>query len=98
MTKSELVDSLASASGLPKSAVNTVLAALVASITHALQHDQTVGLPGLGQFERQFRPARKARDIRSGAELDVPAKYAPRFRAAKALKDAMPTPKKGATR
>lgn len=92
MTKSELVEHLASASGLPKSSVNVVLAALVSSITSELQAGRAVGLPGLGQFDRQHRSARMARHLHTGAAISVAAKFTPRFRASKALKEAMPNP------
>ncbi|MEY3784630.1 MAG: hypothetical protein RLZZ230_952, partial [Candidatus Parcubacteria bacterium] len=44
---------------------------------------------GFGIFEAKMRAAREARNPRTGETVMVPAMRVPKFRAAKALKDAV---------
>ncbi len=96
-TKAELIDHIAQQAGMSKAAVDTVLRVFVETITDHLSKGEEIGYPGLGKFEARLLPERKARNLHTGEEIVVPEQYAPRFRAAKALKDAMPKPpaKKG---
>ena len=51
-------------------------------------------LIGFGTFEVKSRPARVARNPRTGAEIKIAASKAPAFKAGKALKDKVNTPAK----
>ena len=62
---------------------------VVESITKTLQQDGEVSIAGLGIFSVKQRAARQARNPRTGATVAVPAMKVPKFRAAKALKDAV---------
>ena len=46
-----------------------------------------VAIVGFGRFEVKDRPARKARNPRTGEEIEIAASKAPAFKAGKALKD-----------
>lgn len=92
MNKMELVDKLASVTGITKKDVKAVVDALFnvdGVIAEALKKGDRVALTGFGTFETRTRAARTARNPRTGQEIRVPATKAPAFRAGKALKDAV---------
>lgn len=66
-------------------AVETMLDAIVGSLTEGNE----VSIAGLGIFSAKMRPARQGRNPRTGETIEVPAMRVPKFRAAKALKDAV---------
>ncbi len=89
MKKQELVDSLAKESGLTKGDVEKSLTALVNVITKNISKGEEVSVVGLGKFERVHRRARNGINPTTKAKIKIPAKKAPRFKAAKAFKDAV---------
>jgi DNA-binding protein HU-beta len=87
MNRAELVDSVAKATGQPKSEVTRSLTAFVHTITGALSKGDKVTLVGFGTFERRNRKARTGRNPRTLAPLKIAAARVPAFRAGKELKD-----------
>jgi DNA-binding protein HU-beta len=87
MNRAELVDSVADATGQPKSEVSRTLGALVHTVTGALAKGDKVTLVGFGTFERRNRKARIGRNPRTLAPLKIAAAKVPAFRAGKELKD-----------
>ena len=59
------------------------------SIVESLKKGEEVSVAGLGIFSVKARAARDARNPRTGETVKVPAMNVPKFRAAKALKDAV---------
>jgi len=59
------------------------------SIVASLKKGEEVSVAGLGIFSVKARAARDARNPRTGETVKVPAMNVPKFRAAKALKDAV---------
>jgi DNA-binding protein HU-beta len=59
------------------------------SIVASLKKGEEVSIAGLGIFAVKARAARDARNPRTGETVKVPAMNVPKFRAAKALKDAV---------
>jgi DNA-binding protein HU-beta len=59
------------------------------TITETLQKGEKVQIVGFGTFDVKERAARKARNPRTGEEIDVDASKAPVFKAGKALKDSL---------
>lgn len=59
------------------------------TITSALKKGDEVSIAGFGAFVVKARKARTARNPRTGALVQVPATHVPRFKAGKALKDAV---------
>jgi DNA-binding protein HU-beta len=57
------------------------------SITEALASGEKVQVVGFGSFEVRKRPARVARNPRTGEQIKIAASKAPVFKAGKALKD-----------
>jgi DNA-binding protein HU-beta len=89
MNKSELVAAVQEATQLKKKDAEAAVVAFVDTIKEALKKGEKVQLIGFGTFESKKRPARVARNPRTGEEIKVKASKAPVFKASKALKDEM---------
>ena len=87
MNKGELVAALAAKTELSKKDSEAALNALIDVIGETLAKGEKVQLIGFGTFESKTRPARTARNPRTGAEVKIAASKAPVFKAGKALKD-----------
>ena len=87
MNKGELVAALAAKTELSKKDSEAALNALVDVIGETIAKGEKVQLIGFGTFESKTRPARTARNPRTGAEVKIAASKAPVFKAGKALKD-----------
>ena len=94
MNKSELVAALAEKSEFSKKDAEKALNAFVDVISDSLAKGEKVQLIGFGTFDVKSRPARVARNPRTGAEIKIAASKAPAFKAGKALKDKVNTPAK----
>ena len=89
MNKTELVAAMAEQAGLSKKDAEKALAAFTASVTDELKNGGKVQLVGFGTFEVVERKAREGRNPQSGKTMKIAASKAPKFKAGKALKDAM---------
>jgi DNA-binding protein HU-beta len=93
MNKSELVDALASATGMTKAdagrAVDALFAADSGVIAKALKKGKKVQITGFGTFEVKQRKARTGRNPRTGQTIRIAATKTPGFRSGKGLKDAV---------
>jgi len=87
VNKPELVNAIASKSGLSKKDCETVLDAFVASVEDALKAGDKVSLVGFGAFEVRKRPARKGRNPKTNEEIMIAASNAPVFKAGRGLKE-----------
>jgi DNA-binding protein HU-beta len=87
MTKKELIDKVAKATGLSKSHSNKALDAVLDSIKGTLKKGKKVTLPGFGSFSISKRKARMGRNPRTGEAIKIAASKLPKFSAGKALKD-----------
>ena len=89
MNKAELVAAMADKAGLSKKDAEKALKAFTEVVTAQLKKGQKIQLVGFGTFEVAKRAARTGRNPQSGKEIKIPASKAPKFRAGKALKDAV---------
>jgi len=89
MNKADLINHVASAAGLSKSAAGDAVEAVIGGITDTLSDGGAVSLVGFGTFSVVARAARTARNPRTGESIEVGASNAPKFKAGKALKDAV---------
>lgn len=89
MNKSELVEALAASANLSKADSADVLDRLVGIITGALQTGDSVSISGFGTFSTSDRAARTGRNPQTGEAINIPAARIPKFKAGKALKDAV---------
>lgn len=89
MNKNELVSAVADQSDLTKSQVSELVDNVLETITNALKSGDEVRLLGFGNFGVTDRKATTARNPRTGDLVNVPASKAPKFKAGKALKEAV---------
>ncbi|MEA3452773.1 MAG: HU family DNA-binding protein [Patescibacteria group bacterium] len=87
MTKQQLVEVLASKSGLSKTVSGEFLNTLLDEIGKALAKGDEVVLTGFGKFLVSKRKARMGRNPQTGAAIKIAATTVPRFKSGKALKD-----------
>ena len=89
MTKAELVDKIAKDAGITKKAAEGALKSVIAGVRDSLKKGKKVTLVGFGTFSVARRAARNGRNPQTGAVIKIKAGKTPRFRAGKALKDAV---------
>lgn len=92
MNQAQLIDAIAAHpgnQGVSKTSIKFVLDTAAAVSQTALKAGDEVTLPGLGKLTVKQKAARTGRNPATGEEIDIPAKNAPHFSAAKALKDAV---------
>lgn len=89
MTKAELIDKIASGTGLSKADASRALDSTLNSVKSALKKGQKVTLVGFGTFSVVKRKSRKGRNPRTGDVITIPAAKIPKFTAGKSLKDAV---------
>jgi len=89
MNKGDLVDAIAKATGLTKTAAAGALDATLDAVTAALKDGGKVTLPGFGTFSTSTRSARTGRNPQTGKEIKIEAKTVAKFKAGKKLSDAV---------
>lgn len=89
MNKQDLVEAIHGHLQGTKVQAEQVMDMLIDSITSTLKKGDEVSIAGLGIFSAKQRAARTARNPRTGESIQVAAMRVPKFRAAKALKDAV---------
>lgn len=89
MNKTELVEAIAKATDLSKKDSEAALKAVTEAIKDALVKGDKVQLVGFGTFEVSKRAAREGRNPKTGDSMKIKACKAPKFKAGKALKDAV---------
>jgi DNA-binding protein HU-beta len=89
MNKNDLIGAVADASGLTKADSGKAVDAAFDAITSALKSGGEVRLVGFGTFSVAKRKASTGRNPRTGEEMKIPASNQPKFKAGKALKDAV---------
>jgi DNA-binding protein HU-beta len=89
MNKNELITAVADKSGLTKKETEKVLKAFTETVTEELKKGGKVQMVGFGTFEVSERAARDGRNPRTGEPMPIEASRSPKFKAGKALKDAI---------
>lgn len=89
MNKTELIDTIAKNADLSKASAGRALDAAVSAVQQALKKGNTVTLVGFGTFYVGKRAARNGRNPQTGATIKIKSAKVPKFRAGKALKDAV---------
>ena len=89
MNKTELVEAIAKDTGLSKAASEKAVKAFVDVLSKELKKKGKVQLVGFGTFETSKRAARTGKNPQTGAAIKIPAAVVPKFKAGKALKDAV---------
>ena len=89
MNKTELVAAIADQAEISKKDAEKALKAFTDVVAEELKKGEKIQLVGFGTFEVAERAAREGRNPQTGATMSIPASKAPKFKAGKALKDAL---------
>ncbi len=89
MTKEHMVGKIAGEIGVSKAKAAKALDAVLGGITGALKRGDKVTFVGFGTFMVAKRAARKGRNPRTGAVINIPAARVPRFKPGSKLKAAV---------
>lgn len=90
MNQFTLIGVIAEKTNLSKKAVETMMDALLDTITETIKTNQVVNLTGFGRFSSRLRTARLGVDpLNPTQKIQMPAVLVPKFKAGKALKDAL---------
>ena len=89
MNKAELVAAIAERTELSKKDTEKALKAFVDVVAEELKKSEKIQLVGFGTFEVSERAAREGRNPANGQPMQIAASKAPKFKAGKALKDAI---------
>lgn len=89
MNKTELVAAIAEKTELSKKDSEKALKAFIDVVSEELQKGEKIQLVGFGTFEVAERAAREGRNPLTGEKMQINASKAPKFKAGKALKDAV---------
>ena len=87
MTKADLIEKMAEASGCTKACAGKALNGAIEAITKAVKKGDKVSLVGFGTFSQSKRKARKGRNPRTGETIKIAAAKLPKFSAGKTFKD-----------
>jgi DNA-binding protein HU-beta len=89
MTKADLVEVMAKATGGSKTAAERAMNAFVRDVIDSLRRGRHVTISGFGTFVVTKRAARNGRNPRTGKAITIPPAKVPRFRPSRALKSAL---------
>ena len=89
MTKAELVEFIADKADLTKADAARALEAVIEGISKGLKKSGKVTLVGFGTFTAKKRAARTGRNPQTGAEVKIPSRVVPGFKAENKLKETL---------
>jgi len=89
MNKGDLIDAVSEAIGVSKADATTAVNTVFSSIEGCLQSGDKASFVGFGAFAVNHRPARDGRNPATGKTIKIAAKNVVKFKAGKALTDAM---------
>ncbi|MEA5084048.1 MAG: HU family DNA-binding protein [Lachnospiraceae bacterium] len=89
MNKAELIAAMVEKAEISKKDAEKALKAFEEVVTEELKNDGKIQLVGFGTFEVAQRAARVGRNPQTGEDMEIGASKAPKFKAGKALKDAV---------
>jgi DNA-binding protein HU-beta len=86
MTRSEIANKIALATGLSKVETEAVVEGFIHCVIDALQHKNTVEIRGFGTFRVKERRPRTARNPKTGAKVELGKRFVPMFKVSKEFK------------
>ena len=86
MTKADIVDVIASATGLTKVETEAVVDGFIQPVIKAMKEGKNIEIRGFGSFKVKKRKGRIARNPRTGQQVMVDEHYVPIFKVSKELK------------
>jgi DNA-binding protein HU-beta len=92
VTKNDLISTVADDTGLSKVEATRAVDSVFSSVKKSLTGGEEVRLVGFGTFSVVQRKASEGRNPRTGEKIQIPASKQPKFKAGKALKEAVNRP------
>ena len=89
MNKTELIAAIAEKTELSRKDAEKALKAFTEVVEEELKKGEKIQLVGFGTFEVSERAAREGRNPQTGETMQIAASKSPKFKAGKALKDAL---------
>jgi len=89
VNKNDLIAAVSDTADISKADAGKAVDSVLAHITGALKKGTEVRLVGFGTFSVAQRKATTGRNPQTGATIQIPASKQPKFKAGKALKDAV---------
>ncbi|MBR0146980.1 MAG: HU family DNA-binding protein [Eubacterium sp.] len=89
MNKAEFVAALAEKTGMKKTEAEKAMKGFTDIVAETLKKGEKISLVGFGTFEVLEREAREGRNPKTGKTMTIPASKAPKFKAGRALKEAI---------
>ncbi len=89
MTKADLIQKVAKKTNSNQAMTGKVIDSTLAEIRSLLGKGGTISFTGFGSFSVSKRAKRKGRNPQTGKEMIIPASKVARFRAGKALREAV---------
>ncbi|MEW5800149.1 MAG: HU family DNA-binding protein [Bacteroidota bacterium] len=86
MTKADIVDIIASGTGLTKVETEAVVDGFIQTVIASLRDGKNIEIRGFGSFKVKKRKGRMARNPRTGQQVPVDDHYVPIFKVSKELK------------
>lgn len=86
MTKADIVDIIASATGLTKVETEAVVDGFISTVIQAMKDGKNIEIRGFGSFKVKKRKGRVARNPRTGEQVMVDEHYVPVFKVSKEMK------------
>lgn len=87
MTKKEIVKAISDEMGLTQLKTKEIVQKTFDAIIETLVEDRRIELRNFGVFEVKMRAARKARNPRTGGQVEVPAKFVVTFKPGKEMEE-----------
>jgi len=89
MNKAQLISKIAENVGISKKQAEQALETFTSSVIESLKKGEEVSIAGFGTFLAKKRASRTGINPRTGEKIEIPEITVPKFRAGKALKDAL---------
>ncbi|HEV8538526.1 MAG TPA: HU family DNA-binding protein [Bacteroidota bacterium] len=86
MTKADIVDHIASGTGLTKVETEAVVDGFIQTVIGALKEGKNIEIRGFGSFKTKKRKGRIARNPRTGEQVQVDEHFVPYFKVSKELR------------
>ncbi len=86
MTKADIVDTIATATGLTKVETEAVVDGFIKTVIDAMQNGKNIEIRGFGSFKVKKRKGRVARNPRTGEQVMVGEHWVPLFKVSKEVK------------
>jgi DNA-binding protein HU-beta len=86
LTKADIVDVIASATGLTKVETEAVVDGFIQTVIDTMKQGKNIEIRGFGSFKVKKRKGRVARNPRTGEQVMVDEHYVPIFKVSKELK------------